>query len=99
MISSVCSMLTAWYGNPSLQQSCNHAREAAASIYLSGHNIQADCQWCTMVPPFESSANAAPVSVQALSAVQVQLLAVVALKELTGNKVLRIMCLTWDKWG
>ena len=52
-----------------------------------------------MVPPFESSANAAPVSVQALSAVQVQLLAVVALKELTGNKVLRIMCLTWDKWG
>ena len=52
-----------------------------ACLYESGHNLRADCQWCTLVPPFDNGANAASVSVQALSALQALMLAVVALKQ------------------
>ena len=33
-------------------------------------NLWADCQWCTLVPLFDNGANAAPLSVPALSEVQ-----------------------------
>ena len=47
---------------------------------MSGHNF-GQIDWCTKVPPLESGVNATPVSVQALSAVQALMLAVVALKQ------------------
>ena len=50
---------------------------------MSAHNLRTDLQWRTLVAPFENGANAAPVSVQALSAVQALMLAVVALKQPT----------------
>ena len=67
----------------------SHSREAAASTCP-----RVDCQQYTLDPPFNSGANAAPVSMQALPAVQELLLAVVACFETTGN-----MCLTWDDWN
>ena len=38
----------------------------ALTILISGHNLPADCQWCTLVSPLNSGANAALASVQAL---------------------------------
>ena len=64
---------TALYGSTSLQQSS----EGSCNIHKSGHNLRADCR----VLPFANGANAAPVSVPALSAVQALMLAVVALKQ------------------
>ena len=43
--------------------------------------LRADCQWRTLAPLFDNGANAAPVSVPVLSAVQALMLAVVALKQ------------------
>ena len=51
-----------------------------ACLHEFSHNLRADCQWCTLVPPFDNGANAATLSVQALSAGQALVLAVVALK-------------------
>ena len=45
------------------------------------YNLRADCHWRTLAPPYDNSANAARVTVQALSAVQALMLAVVALKQ------------------
>ena len=62
-ICPVCWMLcTALYGSTSLQQSS----KGSCSLLVSGHNLQADCQWRTLVPPLNSGANAAPASVLAL---------------------------------
>ena len=47
-ICSVCWMLcTALYGSTSLQQSS----KGSCSLLVSGHNLRAECQWCTLVPP------------------------------------------------
>ena len=61
--SFICWMLcTALYGSTSLQQSS----KGSCSLLVSGHNLWADCQWRTLVPPLNSGANAAPASVLAL---------------------------------
>ena len=60
----------------------NHPRKAAASVE-SGHIIQVECQWNTLIRLFENCANAALVSVLMLSAVQALMLAMVALKQPT----------------
>ena len=54
--------VTALYGSTSLQQSS----KGSCSLLVSGYNLRADCQWCTLVPPLNSGANAAPASVLAL---------------------------------
>ena len=54
--------VTALYGSTSLQQSS----KGSCSLLVSGYNLRADCQWRTLVPPFNSGANAAPASVLAL---------------------------------
>ena len=54
--------VTALYGSTSLQQSS----KGSCSLLVSGYNLQADCQWRTLVPPLNSGANAAPASVLAL---------------------------------
>ena len=79
LCNSRCSIITCLhrYGSTSLQQSF----KGSCSLHESGHNLRADCQWRTLVPPFANGANAAPVSVQALSAVQALMLALVALKQ------------------
>ena len=46
----------------SLQQSF----KGSCSLLVSGHNLRADCQWRTLVPPLNSGANAAHASVLAL---------------------------------
>ena len=62
-IYSVCWMLcTASYGSTSLQQSS----KGSCSLLVSGNNLRADCQRCTLVPPLNNGANAAPTSVNAL---------------------------------
>ena len=53
----------------------------AACIHESGHDLRADCQCRTLIHPFDNGANAASVSVQALSAVQALMLDVVVLKQ------------------
>ena len=62
---------------------------------MSGHNLQADSS-------FNSVANAAPVSVQALS-VQCHYSSGTDVGrdslETTDNRVLDIMCLKWDEWS
>ena len=52
-------------GSTSLQVDSIHLIRSC-KLHLSGHNIQADCQRHTLVPPFNSGANAAPVSIQVL---------------------------------
>ena len=54
--------VTALYGSTSLQQSS----KGSCSLLVSGYNLRADCQWCTLVPPLNSGASAAPASVLAL---------------------------------
>ena len=54
--------VTALYGSTSLQQSS----KGSCSLFVSGYNLRADCQWRTLVPPLNSGANAAPASVLAL---------------------------------
>ena len=54
--------VTVLYGNTSLQQSS----KGSCSLLVSGYNLQAVCQWRTLVPPLNSRANAAPASVLAL---------------------------------
>ena len=44
-----------WYGSTSLQQSSKRS----CSLHESGHNLRAYCQWLTLVPTFDNSANAA----------------------------------------
>ena len=67
---------------------------------MSGLNLRADCQRPTLVPPFNSCDDAVPVSVQAL-AVKCHYNAGTDVSrgslETTDNRVLDIMCLTWDK--
>ena len=61
-ICSVCWMLcTALSGSTSQQSS-----KGSCSLLVSGHNLLADCQCRTLVPPLTSGANAAPASVLAL---------------------------------
>ena len=59
---SLLDAVTALYGSTSLQQSS----KGSCSLLVSGYNLQADCQWRTLVPPLNSGANAAPASVLAL---------------------------------
>ena len=54
--------VTALYGSTSLQQSS----KGSCSLFVSGYNLRADCQWRTLGPPLNSGANAAPTSVLAL---------------------------------
>ena len=57
----------------------SHAlQHASSSLAIIFGRIE---KWCTLVPLFDNGANAASVSVQALSAVQALMLAVVALKQ------------------
>ena len=52
-------LLNAVYGtvrNTSLQQSS----KGSCSLLVSDHNLWADCQWRTLVPPLNSGADAAP---------------------------------------
>ena len=37
--------------------------DAVYGFLVSGHNLWADCQWRTLVPPLNSGANAAPAVV------------------------------------
>ena len=55
--------------------------EGSHSLYMSGLSLRADCQWHTLFSPFDNVANTAPVLVQALSAVQTLMLAMVALQQ------------------
>ena len=57
-----------------------------ASLHVSGHNLRVDCQPRALVPPLNSGANAAPVSVCrhswcSVTTVEALMLAVVALKQ------------------
>ena len=45
VLSIACCM--AWYRSTSLQQSS----KGSCSRLVSGHNLQADCQWRTLAPP------------------------------------------------
>ena len=67
---------------------------------MSGPNLRADCEHRILAPPFNSDANAAPVSVQTLQ-VQCHYSAGTDVGrgslEITGNRVLDILCLTWDE--
>ena len=67
---------------------------------MFGYILRADCQRCTFVPPFNTSANAAPVSVQALP-VRCPYSAGTDVGrgslETADNRVLNSMCLTWDE--
>ena len=55
-----------------LSHTLQHGTEALVyskgrcSVNVSGHNLRADFQWCTLVPPFDSGANAAPTLVHTL---------------------------------
>ena len=54
----ICSSVaccTTWYGSTSLQQ----LHKGSCSLHVSSHNLRADCQRRTLVPPLISSANAA----------------------------------------
>ena len=62
VIRDLCRLLDAVYGSTSLQQSS----KGSCSLLVSGHNLRADCQWRTLVPPLNSGANAAPASVLAV---------------------------------
>ena len=75
--SVVCFM--AWYGSTGLQQSS----KGSCSLHVSGPNLWVDCQWSALVPPLNSGANAVLISLQALSAVQALMSAVVAMKQQT----------------
>ena len=46
---------------------CPLFRFTASSLHVSGYNLRADFQCCTLVPPLNSGPNAAPASGQALS--------------------------------
>ena len=37
--------------------------KGSCSLLVAGHNLRADCQWRTLVPPLNSGANAAPAVV------------------------------------
>ena len=43
-----------------------YSNHQSCSLHVSGQNLGADCQQCTLVPSFNSVANAALISVQAL---------------------------------
>ena len=84
-----------------------HDTEAVAikgsySLHMSAHNLRADFQRLTLVPHL--TAVLMQLSYQyrqgqcTFIAVQALKLAVVALKT-TDNRVLDIMCLTWDEWS
>ena len=72
---------------------------------MSGHNLLADCQQRTLAPPLNIGANAAPISVHALSVhalpVQCHYSTGTDVRrgslETNGNRVLDIICLTWDE--
>ena len=49
-----------WYGSISLQQSSKES----CNLHVSSHNLRTDCQRLTLVPPLNSGAYAAPLSVQ-----------------------------------
>ena len=51
-----------WHGMEALSSKGN------CSLLVSGHNLQADCQWHTLVPLLNCGANAALASVQAMVA-------------------------------
>ena len=80
-VTGICSICHMLYNMVRKHYSLQQSSTGSCSPHESGHNLRADCQWCTLVPPFDNSANAALVSVQALSAVQTLMLAVVALKQ------------------
>ena len=69
---------------------------------MPGHNLRVDCQGGTLVPPFNSDADAALVSVQALP-VQCHYSADTdvgfGIIETIGNSLLDTMCLTRDEWS
>ena len=71
----------AWYRFTSLQLS----PKQSCSLHVFGHNLRADCLCRTLVPLLDNGADAALVSVQALSAVQALML------EAAGKKMLDIM--------
>ena len=77
-----------------LQQSS----KGSCSLLVSSHYLRADCQQCTLGPPFNSSANAAPVSVQALPECSGNYVGrVVALKQ--PRIVLERISLRWNEWS
>ena len=64
----ICSVSCLLYGmvrSTILQQSS----KGSCSLLVSGHNLRADCQWRTLVPSLNCSANAALASVQACAGV------------------------------
>ena len=78
----------------------NQSFKGSDSLHLSDHNFSADCQ-VTLVPPFNSGAKAAPVTVHVLP-VQCYYSPGTDVGcgslETTGHKVFAIMSLTWDEW-
>ena len=77
----------------------NHSRDAAASTCLT-IMFPIDCLWHILVPLFNSSANAAIVSVQALPVVCHYNAGTNVGRgslETIGNRVFDIMPLTWDE--
>ena len=69
---------------------------------MSGHNLRTDCQRHTLVLSLNSNANAGLISVQALP-VHCHYSADTDVGhgslETIGNRVLVIMCLTWEEWS
>ena len=81
---------TAWHGRTNLHQ----LFKGSCSLHVSSHNSPADCQRRTLALPLNSSANAAPASVQVVLTL---MFAVVALNN--RNRVFDIRSLTWDEWS
>ena len=52
-----------WHG---MEASLQQWSKGSCTLLVSGHNLRADCQWCTLVSPLNCGANTALASVLAL---------------------------------